>query len=414
MAPAVLGSLKNFTLLLLALVLPFGSAEAAEAKKLVARGIGGQEFLAFEQLVDTAKYDPKRDAYFVLLPDGHEAELTLDHRLQVSLERLLAAGRVAAGAIVMTEPRTGRVLALAGRNESGSLPSYALRAVAPAASVFKVVTSAALIEAGVDPDREVCFHGGKHRIEEKNLDDDTRRDNKCASLSMALGKSINLVFGKLASRLLTTKSLEQMASRFFFNQALPVFPRPRTDSDMMVSPARIPDKQHDRLDFGRTAAGFGQVRLSPLHGAVLAGTIANNGLAVAPRIIEAVWRDGKRDDLVPTRQERVVSEATAEKIVHMMERTVKEGTARKSFHVGRGLALGKITVAGKTGTLNDKETSRDNSWFIGFAPAEAPVVTVSALAVNGPKWKVRAAALARDALKAFFQVDSPRARRGVH
>jgi cell division protein FtsI/penicillin-binding protein 2 len=123
---------------------------------------------------------------------------------------------------------------------------------------------------------------------------------------------------------------------------------------------------------------------------------------VTPRLVEAVWTGKKRNDLIPSRQERVVSEATAKQLTHMLERTVAEGTARKSFHVGRRLVTGDVMVAGKTGTLADKEPFKDYSWFVGFAPSDNPQVTVSAVAVNGAKWRVRAAKLAADALRAYF------------
>ena len=366
-------------------------------------------FGPLNELIDHARFDPKRDAYFTKLQDGREVELTLDHALQTQLERVLVADGVSTGAVVLTDPRNGRVLAMVGREESTTANTFAMKVVAPAASIFKLITGAALIESGVDPDSEVCFHGGKHRIEERNLNDDPRRDNRCASFSEAMGRSLNLVFSKLAAKALSSDTLRAMAGRFFFNQPLPVYPAPTSVAEALVSQAEIPETSA-RLDFGRTAAGFGNVHLSALHGALLAGTVANNGSAAEPRLVDAVWTNGRREEAGATRQERVIAESTAAKLEAMMERTVQEGTARKSFHHGRHLELGDIQVAGKTGTLAEKAPFRDNSWFVGFAPTSVPQIAVSALVINGPRWRIRATALARDALKTYFQVEDSRRR----
>src|SRR5512143_4154204 len=179
-------------------------------------------------------YDAGADRYVSAL--GHaRAVLSVSPRLQRGLEKLLAAYRVPMGAVVVLEPRTGRVLALAEHAEDGSSARVALRPIAPAASIFKIVTSAALLERGVGPDSEVCFHGGKHRIQKALLADDPRRDRRCLTLSSALGKSANVVFAKLAGRDLSADLLRAESARFLFNEpipfAWPVDPSPAAISD---------------------------------------------------------------------------------------------------------------------------------------------------------------------------------------
>jgi cell division protein FtsI/penicillin-binding protein 2 len=359
-----------------------------------------------EALLSHARFDRARGSYFSPLPGGGEAELSLDHDLQQRFEDILRQSRLEAGAIVALDPKSGRVLGLAESSRSGS-KGVALNAAYPAASVFKIVTAAALLENGVDPERETCFHGGFHRLDARNLRDDPRRDSRCASLSLAMGKSLNAIFGKLAAKMLSADQLRAMAGRFFFNAPLPFVPEPTVDA-ALVSPALIPD---DPLEFDRTAAGFGRVFLSPLHGAVLASIVGNGGVAEAPRLIDAVWRDGKREDALPEHEERVIGESTAATLANMMRLTVLEGTARKAFRVGRRWALGNVAVAGKTGTLADKAPFHDYSWFVGFAPAQDPTIAVAVVAVNGRRWTVRAPVVAREALQAHFVTESEHRRR---
>src|SRR5512145_2946175 len=209
--------------------------------------------------------DPALGRWVAPLGDGR-AVLTLDPRLQARLERSLDAYRVPWGATVLLEPATGRVLALAehSRAEPGRR-GVALAALAPAASIFKIVTAAALLEQGVGADGAVCYHGGKRRLERRLLRDDPRRDRRCMSLSSAFGHSANVVFAKLADRDLDPATLRSTAERFLFNVEIP-FARP-----VEVSRAEVPA---DPFDVANTAAGFGPVRLTPLHAALLAAIVA--------------------------------------------------------------------------------------------------------------------------------------------
>ncbi len=61
-----------------------------------------------------------------------------------------------------------------------------------------------------------------------------------------------------------------------------------------------------------------------------------------------------------------------------------------------------VAIAGKTGSLADRDPFRDYSWFVGFAPADRPQIVVASVVVNGRLWRVRAPQVARDALEAYF------------
>lgn len=355
-----------------------------------------------ENLLADAKWDARRGTYVAPLGDGREADLTLDHRLQSEMLALLKTYRVPYGAVVALDPRDGRILAMAEHSQKEPSRGLAVRALYPAASVFKIVTGTALLEAGIEPDESVCYHGGKRRLEIGNLRDDPRRDRTCASLSTAMGKSLNVIFGKLALKNLSAASLRATAARFFFNQPLPVYPAPPSVDEALVSPARIPGDD-DPLDFGRTAAGFGQVYLSPLHGALLAASVGNRGVAVEPHLVDYVRKAGVRASVPPPREQRVLSAETAAVLTGMMERTVSEGTARNAFRTRRGWVLKDVKVAGKTGSLSDHNPFKDYSWFVGFAPADEPRIAVAAVIVNGPKWTVKSPFIAREALRVFFE-----------
>jgi cell division protein FtsI/penicillin-binding protein 2 len=345
------------------------------------------------------RLDPAAGRYAAPLGPGR-ALLTLDPKLQQKLTRVLADYRVPWGATVLLEPRTGRVLAMAehSQREKGAR-DLALRALGPAASVFKIVTAAALLEGGVQPEETVCYHGGRHAIARKNLADDPRRDRRCLTLAAAMGQSANLVFAKLADRGLEAQALRSEAERWLFNTPIP-FARP-----VEISRAEIPD---DPFDLARAAAGFGPVRLSALHAALIAAVVANGGVLVPPELVDAV--EGAP---APPRGEpvRVVDEAVAQALATMMRSTTTEGTARKIFRRdrwSRRSPLREVAVAGKTGSLAEKSPYRDYSWFVGFAPAEDPQVAVATVVVNERLWRVKAPWVAHHALETYFAAEKPR------
>jgi penicillin-binding protein A len=349
--------------------------------------------------IGETRLDPALGRFVAPLGDGR-AILTLDPRLQTRLERSLATYRVPWGATVLLEAGTGRVLALAEHsNAEPERRGLALAALAPAASIFKIVTAAALLERGVSPDEEVCYHGGRRRLAPRHLADDPRRDRRCLSLTEAFGQSTNVVFAKLADRGLDPGALREAAERLLFNAEI-AFVAP-----VEASAAQIPD---DPFGLANTAAGFGEVKLSPLHAAVLASIVANGGVLVPPVLVD----DAQGAPVPPPASpSRVLEEAVAADLAGMMRSTVTSGTARRAF-LRPAPSLRGVEVAGKTGSLADAEPYRDYSWFVGYAPADRPEVIVATVMVNGKLWHARAPTVAREALEAFF-VGRPEVAPGV-
>jgi len=341
---------------------------------------------------------------------GGTAHLTLDSDLQRTARALMAAHHVPEAAVVLMDVATGRLLVYASHVDDGPLRDLCAEATAPSASVFKIVTSAALIEdAHLGPDTRKCYWGGEQRITLADLVDDPARDRWCATLAGALGRSINTVFARLAEQRLTPRQLEAMARRFGYGEPLAF------DVPVQPNALRIPSEP---LEFARTAAGFWNTTLSPLEAAEMSAIVARGGEAVRPRVVDevvspagaAVWTA----PAAPATR-RVVEHDTADDLTRMMEHTISEGTSFRAFHDGRGRPyLPGIGVAGKTGTLTDYSSQRYYTWFTGFAPARpeagVPRVAVAALVVNGPVWQVKANVLARDVLRAFF---ASRGIRGV-
>lgn len=346
--------------------------------------------------LDPSERSLEDDTFVSPLDGGRRAVLTVDPPLQEHVESMFQRYEVPYASVVAIEPSTGRVLAYVSHSSANpDAGDLALDPTPPTASVFKVVTGAALIDSGVSAQTRVCYSGGGSRLRARHLQDHDS-DNQCATLSEAMGGSINAVFAKLADRNLDGPTLERYASAFGFGHALPF------DLPTQASPMDVPD---DALERARTAAGFWHMHMSPLHGALIAATIANDGQMPRAAIVERV-EDAHGEVLLshePSVFRSVVPRHTAREVGMMMRETVAHGTARRSFRDPEGRPfLPGVVVAGKTGTLSAERPYRGYTWFIGFAPADAPTIAVAALVVNTPRWRIKAAYAGRETLRHYL------------
>ncbi|ACY14906.1 penicillin-binding transpeptidase domain-containing protein [Haliangium ochraceum] len=338
--------------------------------------------------------------YVVHLGKRKHAVLTIDPEVQKAAEDALSRAKVSQGAIVVMGV-DGRILALAGhRHGSEGSPrlgrhlDLATSIWAPAASVFKIVTSAALVKAGVRPSSKVCYHGGFRSVESSNLSDDKARDTQCGDLTVGVAKSQNAIMAKLAHRHLRAGTLRAMARAFGFGVS-PEFALPAE-----IGRVDIPASG---LDFARVAAGFWHTELSPLGGALVANTVASGGLSVTPYIVDMVVEGQRITPVKPEKSQRVLPESVARDVARMMEATVEGGTATKGFQdLKKRPFLPQTSVAGKTGTLMRNSPYLEYSWFVGFAPSDAPQVSISVLLGNPPRWHLKAHTAARMVLQALF------------
>lgn len=335
------------------------------------------------------------------LNDGHRIMLTIDPVLQDSMLQLFRKREVPYAAAVMLDLRDNSVLVMAGHSSMDTQVDpmeIVATAWAPAASVFKLVTTAALLDSGAaTTGTRVCFNGGLHGITDDELRDDAARDTQCETLAEAVAKSYNLVIGKLALAHLSQEQLMAISKRFGFESDIPF------ELHVERSPAHIPSDPKERA---RVAAGFWSIDMSPIHGALLASTFARGGMSQPPHVIaQVLGPDGT--DLTPAlpKAERVISRDIAEAINVMMEATTATGTARASFRDDQGNPyIQGVRVAGKTGSLTGKRApSLNYNWFVGFAPADRPEVAFAVLLANEPAWRIKAHYAARRLVQLYLE-----------
>jgi penicillin-binding protein A len=347
------------------------------------------------------KIDPAKARYVQDLADGHRLLYTLDPVLHEAAQTIFRNREVPYAAAVILDLRDNSVLAFAGHSSMDPQVNpleILTTAWAPAASTFKLITAASLLENGAaTPETKVCFHGGLQGITDDLLEDNPAKDTRCESLSHAIAYSYNVVLAKLARNNLDQRKLDETAKSMLFGAEIPF------EFALEPSPAHIPADANSRAKVG---AGFWHVDLSPVHAAVVASIYARGGIYQPPHIIaQVVGPDGS--DLTPALPDssRVLAEAVADQVGQMMVGTTRFGTARESFRDPQGVEfIPGVAIAGKTGSLTGKRDPVLNyNWFIGFAPADRPEIAFAIVLANPSKWKIKAHYAARRLIQIYFE-----------
>jgi peptidoglycan glycosyltransferase len=339
------------------------------------------------------------EQFAAITPNQNVVFYSLEPRLQEFVTRTIRKAAAPHAAIVVMNPYTGAILAISGK--SNSIKNIEYHSEFPAASLFKIVTAAAAIEeSGISKDTRVAFRGGTYTLNKWNYLPNPRKDRRLMPVGEAMGRSCNPVFGHIALKHLDGSILARYAHRFGFNQEIGL------ESPLERSHANIPHSSKYQLS--RTAAGFGDVTISPIHAAALVSGIANGGLLPRPYFVDRI-ATAEGATIVKTEPEflqRIVQPQTAESLLEMMHYTTTVGTSRKAFMRGKKPVLGNIDVAAKTGTLRGNNPKGLNNWFVATAPIANPKVAIAVITVNA-KYSSKASYLGRSVLKEFFEENRP-------
>jgi len=330
-------------------------------------------------------------------------DLTLDPLLQAEMQSLFGRYRPDYGAFVAMDPQTGKILAMVShvedRAEVETLGHMALRSTFPSASIFKVVTAAAAIaEREYSGNTVISFTGGNHSLYKSHvLRENSPSGSRKMTLREAFGRSVNTVFGRIGAFTLGPERLRDYAERFGFNRSI------SSDLPIQDGVARIDD---DSWSLAESASGYTlENRMSPLQGALIAASIANDGAMMRPYLVESAHRADTGELMYQAAPElfaHTTDPDTAGELRELMRETVQKGTSRKSF---RGFFRGKfaqLDVGGKTGSLTGDAPRGKYDWFVGYGEWQGKKIALSALTVHGKFWTVKSSYLARRSLEGFF------------
>ena len=337
----------------------------------------------------------------------YRVETSIDSRLQESLlskvEEMTAKERYRSRfiGIVIMQADTGRILSMVSFDKQNPTHNTCVNDQFPAASIFKIITAAAAIDAhGLTADSPISYNGQKHTLYRGQLKETIKRYSHTLSLEDSFAQSVNPVFGKLGAELLGKEKIEDYAGRFGFNKTI--------DFDILVEPSHIAVGE-EPFHQAEIASGFNtQTTISPLHGAMIVATVVNDGQMKTPTIVDRII--GPQNRIVYERTDRpahrVISERASKELHRMMQATVSAGTAHKLFKdIRRNAVLKDINIGGKTGSISNNPRF---DWFIGFAenPRTHHAITISVVVVHEQFIGERAGEYAKVAMETFFSRDS--------
>lgn len=308
--------------------------------------------------------------------NGGDLTLTLDVGLQEiadeALGEAMASTRSQTGSLVILDPRTGEVLAMANRPDADlngvrtSVKNYAVTDLFEPGSTFKLVTLAGLYEGGLAaPGEELFCENGSYRFAHRSKPVRDVHPYAMLTVEDVIGKSSNICTIKLGQRL-GNERMYDYARRFGFGLPTGIdFPGEARGV------LRLP-REWSALTPYSVAMGY-EVSVSAIQLTMMFAAIANGGDLLQPYLVRrAVGPEGAVLLRRGTRKIRsVISPATAELITRALVRVVREGT-------GTAADLELLQVAGKSGTAykiregGGYASDRYNSTFGGFFPADEP------------------------------------------
>ena len=314
---------------------------------------------------------------------GQALTLTIDEVIQYIAEKEIDEAvdhaRAKSGTIIVMEPRTGAILAMAvsprfDPNTVASLTAdrwrnRALTDTYEPGSTMKVVVAAAALEERVMMPGSMLFgENGRMTIANTTIHDHEKLG--WMTFAQMIQKSSNIGAAK-TGMLVGDQRLYRYLQAFGFGQ--------RTDIDL---PGEVSGLLKSPREWGRrslASISMGQeVGVTPLQMITAVSAIANDGVLMKPYVVAEV-RDQKGQrvkEILPQVKRRVVSPATARTLTTIMEGVVTSGTGTKA-------AIPGFRVAGKTGTAQkvDPRTGTYSSAlsigsFVGFVPADAPRLAI--------------------------------------
>jgi cell division protein FtsI (penicillin-binding protein 3) len=319
---------------------------------------------------------------------GRTLVTTLDreiqHLAQQALRRAVTDNGAEAGTIVVMDPRTGEIYAMASypwfdpnRFEGADRDAIRNRAVTDMfepGSVNKVVTAAAALESGTVGVRDVFDVPWSLRVGGYTVHDSHAHAVEAMTLGEIVAQSSNIGSAMVAERIGST-TLATVLSRFGYG-------RPTGIGFPGEAGGHLPEFG-TWTDVTRTTVSYGQgISMTPLQMATVYATVANGGVWVQPRLVRGtIGADGRLDPAPPASSRRVISEETATMLTRMLASVVETGT-------GGAAQIPGYQVAGKTGTarklVDGRYVQRYMASFVGFLPASRPRVVI-AVSLDEPR-----------------------------
>ncbi|MDV4152586.1 penicillin-binding protein 2 [Clostridium sp. AL.422] len=316
------------------------------------------------------------------------------------------------GSVVAINPKTGEILAMvskptynpsnleqviedanSGVDVDSKLLNRAINGLYPPGSVFKTVTLAAALEYDPNVVNETFHDTGKIEFPDgTSLSNYMNQVHGDLSLQMAYRVSSNYVFGTLAMEMGNSK-LKEVAERFGFNSRI-------NGVGLSITESRFPTLNEEEIgNIAQSGIGQGSVLSTPIQMAIVAATVANDGVLMQPKLVnEIVDKDGNTI-------KEIANKALKNDVISAdITNTIKEYMGYLvSNNLYRWPAFEGTNAGGKTGTadymLEDGSEGVPHGWFISVAPLDNPEIAVAVIVEEGENGAGSAAYIASQVVR---------------
>lgn len=336
---------------------------------------------------------------------GDNVVTTLDSRLQKVAYQALGSHK---GAVVVTEPSSGKILAMVSKpdydpnnidamwedlvedsDNNSALINRATQGLYPPGSTFKILTALEYMRENPDYEDYTYNCTGKGKFNGITINCYNNVAHGQEDLIESFAKSCNCSFANIGTAL-NIASFHKLCEKFLFNTSLPTNLVYNRSSFVLTS--KSPKK-----DIPQTVIGQGKTQITPLHNALIASTIANGGVMMKPYVVDHIENQSGNviKKYMPEISDTIISPDEAQIMTSFMMEVVKNGTAT-------ALSNKHYTVAGKTGSAEYEEGKPAHAWFVGFAPAEKPEIAVSIIVESVGTGSEYAVPIASEIFKTYF------------
>lgn len=334
---------------------------------------------------------------------GDSIVTTLDVNLQRAAYEAIGTNDAA---VIAIEPSTGKVLAMVSQpdfnpnkiadyyeqysdSEGSNLLNRATNGLYTPGSTFKFFTLYEYIRENNNYLKYTYNCAGKIDIDEYSLKCANGKIHGEEDIYDAFAYSCNSAFVNLGMTLDKSK-LNRLCTDLLFNSSLPVnFPYKKSRFSL--------NSDSDTFETMQTVIGQGKTLVSPLHLAMIASAVANDGVLMKPYLISQVQNSNGNiiKSYKPKKYKQLISKDDTKILRKFMEEVVDYGTA----NVLNGDAY---EAYGKTGTAQIKDGSRNNSLFMGYAEKEGKQIAICVVLENMPEGSMSAVPVAKSVFDIYF------------
>lgn len=329
----------------------------------------------------TGQIIPTGDYVEVSSVPGQTVRMTINADLQAvaqqAIDEVVTAQGADWGSVVVMEPKTGKLLVMAdshavdpadpGKTDAADRNARTVQAIFEPGSVGKVITFAAALEEGtINTTQTWDVPYSWTAPNGQSFHDSHEHEDQVLTAAEILAESSNVGTVQVGDTVDDQVRYDYMRS--FGVGEVTGIEMPAESAGLISKPSTWDDRTRYTTMFGQGIAG------TALQAVQVLATVANKGVRVAPRVIDA-WIDSEGNETAQSQPEgvRVISEKTASTLTEMLIGVTQSGGTAEAA------SLDGYLVAGKTGTTEILTESGTVASFVGFTPARDPAIAVSVI-----------------------------------